>query len=433
MELEGLVPEKLKYSLFARRRFIAIFLATFLGAFNDNLLRSGLVVLIAYSATKGIELPTRPEILVTICSALLIVPLLLFSSIAGPLADKYEKSRLVVFTKIAELFIMTCVFYGFATQNIYLLMCMLFVSGTHTAFYSPVKYSILPEHLSPGELLAGNGFMAGGSYLAVLLGMVTGGLLVEMEHNVIGLTAVGIALVGLAASLFIPPTKPAHPETHINWNIWTATRLMVGHAFDDRTILRAMLCLSWFLLVGSVYMSQFANYAQGVVHANNQVYILFLTLFSIGIAAGSLLCDTLLKGEVSTRHIPLAGLGMSFFTYLMVFTTPAVNPCADCPLMDISAFISVSSHWPMLACMMLAAVCGGIYMVPLYAVLQSRAKARLRSQIMAASNLSDSVFMTTAAVVSAALLLLGFNIPELFLILATLNLGVAYYARQISA
>jgi acyl-[acyl-carrier-protein]-phospholipid O-acyltransferase / long-chain-fatty-acid--[acyl-carrier-protein] ligase len=444
MELEGLELEKLKYSLFTRRRFIAIFLATFLGAFNDNLLRSGLVVLIAYSATKGIELPTRPEILVTICSALLIIPLLLFSSIAGPLADKYEKSRLVVITKVAEVFIMVFVFYGFATHNIYLLMAMLFVSGTHTAFYSPVKYSILPEHLSKAELLAGNGFMAGGSYLAVLLGLVTGGLLVEFDGNVIGFAAVGIALVGLFASLYIPRTVAAHPETHINWNVWKGTRLMVGHAFDDRTIFRTILCLSWFLLVGSVYMSQFANYAQGVVHANNEVYILFLTVFSIGIAIGSLLCDTLLKGEVSTRHIPMAAFGMSVFTYLMVITTALVRACPPCDpvsmmsceaceLMGVSEFMANPQHWPMLACMMLAAVCGGIYMVPLYAVLQSRAKVQLRSQIMAASNLSDSIFMTTAAAVSALLLMFGANIPELFLILATINLGIAYYARQISA
>ncbi len=433
MELDGLHLEKLKYSLFLKRRFVAIFLATFLGAFNDNLLRSGLVVLIAYSASKGITLPTQPEILVTICSALLILPLLLFSSIAGPIADKYEKSRLVMLTKLAEIVIMMVVYYGFATQNIYLLMCMLFVSGTHTAFYSPVKYSILPEHLSPGELLAGNGFMAGGSYLAVLLGMISGGLLVEYEGNLIGKAALLVAAVGLLASAFIPRTQPAHPERQVSCNIWKGARIIITQAWGDAVIVRSILSLSWFLLVGSVYMSQFANYAHGVVQANNEVYILFLTVFSIGIAIGSLLCDTLLKGEISARHTSLAAIGMSLFTYLMVLTTPAIAPCADCEMTGAAAFISSIHHWPLLLCMLLVAICGGIYMVPLYAMLQSRADARFRSCIMAASNLSDAIFMTAAALVSAALLMHGFTIPDLFLILATLNIGMVLYVRKISA
>src|SRR4029077_12508870 len=186
---------------------------TFLGALNDNLLRSGLVVLIAYSASNGIVLPARPEILVTICSALLVMPLLLFSSIAGSLADKFEKSRLVRFAKIAEVGIMVCVFYGFATKNIFLLMAMLFVSGTHTTFYSPIKFSILPDHLQSGELLAGNGFMAGGSYLAVLCGLIVGGLLVELPGNVIGITALCVAAGVLLSSLFILPSHIAHPDT----------------------------------------------------------------------------------------------------------------------------------------------------------------------------------------------------------------------------
>lgn len=429
MELQGLELEKLKYSLFLKRRFLPIFLATFLGGFNDNLLRSGLVVLIAYSVSKGIALPTEPEILVTICSALLVIPLLLFSSIAGPLADKYEKSKLVVFTKLAEVVIMAWVYYGFYTLNIYLLMGMLFISGTHTAFYSPIKYSILPEHLNSGELLAANGFMAGGSYLAILLGMISGGLLVEMPGNVIGTAAVIIAILGLVASLFIPNTKACHPDTHIDFHIWKAARSILTHVMGDTIIFRSILCLSWFLLVGSVYMSQFANYAQSVLHANNEVYILFLTVFSIGIAMGSLACDTLLKGEISSKHAPLAAAGMSMFTYLMVLTTPVATHEG---LIGFNDFLGDYRHWPFLFCMMMAAVCGGVYMVPLYAVLQSRAKAQFRSRIMAASNLSDAIFMTIAALASALLLMVGFDIPDLFLILATINIGVVFYARKIS-
>lgn len=428
--MEGLDAEiedikHLKYGLFKCRRFCPIFVATFLGAFNDNLLRSGLVVLIAYSASNGIELPVRPEILVTICSALLVLPILLFSSIAGPLADKYEKSRLVVYTKIAELLIMMCVFYGFATQNIYLLMCMLFVSGTHTAFYGPIKFSILPDHLKHGELLAANGFMAAGHYLAILGGLIAGGLLVEMDHNMIGLVALVIAVLGLAASFFIPKSSRAHPEIRVSLNILKGTRSIMQNAFYDKTVLRAILGLSWFLLVGSVYMSQFANYAQAVVRADNTVYILFLVVFSVGIALGSTICDTLLKGEISAKYTPIVSSGTALFTFLMVVATPEPQHAG---LLGLEAFLLEPAHWPVLTCMLLVAVCGGIYIVPLYAIVQARTHKQYRSRVMAASSLFDSIFMTVAAVASAILLIIGFEILDLFVILAMLNLVVVWYA-----
>lgn len=421
--------KNLKYSLFSKRRFLPIFLATFLGAFNDNLLRSGLVVLIAYSAIKGIALPVPPEILVTVCSALLVTPMLLFSSLAGSLADRFEKSKLVVCTKVVELGIMGAACYGFATQNIYLLMAILFISGTHTTFYSPIKFSILPDHLQSGELLAGNGFMAGGSYLAIILGLIAGGLLVEMPGNVIGYSAVLIAVIGLLASLFIPPSHIANPNGSLHFNLWKGTKDIVLHVYQDKVALYTILALSWFSLVSTVYMSQFANYAQAVVHANNEVYILFLTLFSIGIAIGSLLCDTLLKGEISPKLTPIAALGTSIFTYLMVFTTPKTTHTG---LLDVVTFISTPHLWPMLGCMLMVAVCGGIYLVPLYALLQARSKAEHRSRVIAASNLSDSIFMTLSALVSALMLLVGFGIQDLFLCVATVNLVVVWYARRLT-
>lgn len=429
MELSALPLENLKYSLFLKRRFLPIFLATFLGAFNDNMLRSGLVVLIAYSATKGIELPTRPEILVTICSALLVVPMLLFSSLAGSLADKCEKSRLVIFTKFAEVAIMGTALYGFATHNIYLLMSLLFISGTHTTFYGPIKFSILPDHLNSKELLAGNGFMAAGSYLAILLGMVTGGILVELPHNAIGQALVSISAIGLFASLFIPASHSDHPDTEIHWNLWHGTKQIVLHACRDKTVVHSILALSWFLLVSSVFISQFANYAEGVVHGNNEVYILFLTVFSLGVAAGSLLCDTLLKGEISIKMLPYAALGVSIFIYTMIATTPQPQD----GLIGFWEFIGNARHWPMLCSMFGVACCGGIYVVPLYAVLQAHTESQYRSRVIAASNLSDAVLVTLAAIISALLLSLGCGILDLFLIVASLNLGVVWYARKVVA
>ena len=429
MELDALHLHNLKYTLFARRRFLPMFLATFLGAFNDNLLRAGIIVMIAYSASHGVALAMRPEILITMCSALLVLPMIVFSSVAGQLADKCEKSRLVMYCKIAELFIMAAAAYGFATQHIALLMVVLFFSGTHTTFYVTIKFSILPQHLRSGELIAGNGFMAGGSYLAILLGMIAGGLLVELPGNAIGNAALGIAFAGFVASLCIPRAEPTHPEVTINFHPWHSSVEIIRQAWQDRALMGAILAISWFMVVGSVFVAQFANYAQGIVQADNQVYILFLTVFSVGVALGSLLCDTLLKGEISGRLLPFAALGISLFTFLMVALTPVATHEG---LLGLQEFLADRPNWLVLGAMLMIALCGGVYMVPLYALLQHRANTQYRSRMIAVSNLSDSLCTMLAAIAAAVLLYAGARVTDLFLVIAILNLGVAWYARKLA-
>ena len=428
MELEGLHLTNLKYRLFANRRFLPMFLATFLGTFNDNLIRAALAVMIAYSTQHNISLSTNPEILVTICSALLVLPMVLFSSIAGELADKYNKAKLVMFTKIAEIFIMSGAAYGFANHNIPLLMGLLFISGTHSTFYLPIKFSILPQHLKQGELLAGNGFIASGSYIAILAGMIAGGLLVEYPDNMVGKVAIAISLLGFVASLFILPAPSSHPETSISFNLWRGSLKIIAHVRRDKVLVRTILSLSWFITVGSIYMGQFANYARGVMQASNEVYILFLTVFSVGLALGSLLCDTILKSQVSAKFTPIAAVGIAIFTALMVYFTPV--PTHN-ELMTWQEFFDVKSHVFVVGSMLMVAVFGGIYIVPLYAILQSRTEASNRSQVIAASNLSDSIAMTIAAIISAILLYCGLKVTDLFIITAFLTLAVAFYVRKI--
>lgn len=417
-----------KYGLFLKRRFLPIFTAQFLGGCNDNLLRSGLVVMIAYASQRGIELPMRSaEVLVTICSALLVMPFILFSFLAGQLADKYEKARLVTITKVIEIGIMSTACYGFAHHNIYLLMTLLFISGTHSTFFGPIKYSILPEHLRPGELLAGNGFISAGTFLGILVGLIAGGLLVAIPGHAIGYTAISLACVGLVASLFIPRTISACPDMKMDFHLISGTVGIVKHACHARSVMYSILGLSWFLMVGSVFMAQFPNYAHTVTHGDNEVYTLFLEVFSIGIALGSMLCDVLLKGEVSPRYSPYALLGVSFFTYLMVFTSP---PPMEGPLLGYREFLLNPHHFPLLLSMLLVAVCGGIYMVPLYALLQTESLQHARSRVIAASNLSDSLMMTVAAIICVILLAFGLSITDLFLVLATLNVIVFLYVRK---
>jgi acyl-[acyl-carrier-protein]-phospholipid O-acyltransferase/long-chain-fatty-acid--[acyl-carrier-protein] ligase len=241
--------------------------------------------------------------------------------------------------------------------------------------------------------------------------------------------ALVIALIGFLASLRIPHAPPSHPDIEVSFHLWRGSRDIILYALKRPKLTRTILSISWFLLIGAVFISQFANYAQSVVHADNQVYILFLTVFSIGVAAGSLLCDSLLKGEISSRFTSAAALGMSLFIVLMVAATPKADHAA---LMSVGEFLSRSENWLMLAAMMLVAVCGGLYMVPLYALLQHQAEAEYRSRVIAASNLSDSLCVTLATLAAALLLYVGAGITDLFLIIAVLNIGVAWYARKLA-
>lgn len=421
----------LKYGLFTKRRFLPLFLAQLMGAFNDNMLRNGLIVMIAFASERGIALPMdKPAVLVTICSALLILPFILFSSLAGQMADKFSKGKLITYTKVAEILIMLCAFYGFYTENVVLLMVLLFFSGMHSTFFGPIKYSILPEHLTEGELLAGNGFISGGTHLGILGGLIAGAIMVEMPGNVIGYATVGVAVAGFIISLFIPRHPPTAPDTHVHYNLWTSTKEMLGFAASTRVLFNSIIGISWFLLLGSVFMTQFANFAKEVVHGDNEVYTAFLTMFSIGIATGAVLADQILKGEVTAKLSPWALLGISIFTLSMIFTTPHV---AHDGLIGIEAFFDSPRYWPLIGSMLMVALCGGIYMVPLYAMLQTHSQSHYRSRVIAASNMIDSIFMTVAAIISAILLHIGLSIPDLFMLLAAANLGVFLYARKLTS
>jgi acyl-[acyl-carrier-protein]-phospholipid O-acyltransferase / long-chain-fatty-acid--[acyl-carrier-protein] ligase len=420
----------LKYGLFKTRRFLPIFLAQFLGAFNDNLLRSGLVVLITYAADYGITLPMdKPAVLVTFASALLVVPFILFSSLAGQVADRFEKAQLVTITKVAEIAIMCGAFYGFYTHNVVLLMVLLFVSGTHSTFFGPIKYSVLPEKVKDGELLAANGFISAGSNIGILLGMVAGALLVELPHNTIGYVAIGVAIAGFVSSLMIPRGHAVSPDTHIHYNLWKSTVEMVQFARSSKALFNSILGLSWFMVVGSVYMAQFPNYAKEIVHADNEVYTAFLAIFSIGTALGAVLADQLLKGEITAKLAPWALVGVSVFTLGMVLTTPYPDHHG---LLNFTQFFGDIDHWPMVACMLLVAVSGGIYIVPLYAMMQTLSESSYRSRVIAASNLIDSLFMTIAAVVCVVLLKYDLRVTDLLLLLAAINLIVYLRARWLT-
>ena len=252
----------------------------------------------------------------------------------------------------------------------------------------------------------------------------------DAPYNLLGITLVTLAICGFAASLSIPPAPSVHPETVVNFNLWRGNMEIIAHAKKDPVLVRIILTLSWFIVVGFVYISQIANYARSVVHADNKVYIVFLSVFSLGMAAGSLICDSLLKGQISTRFTSISAVGVAIFTFLMIgFTNFFVSAPISDELAGVTQFFSNPSHFLIVFPMFMVAACGGICMTPLYAAMQTRTNPKHRSQIIATSNLSDSVAMTIAAIASVAILSSGFGVQELFIAVAIITLAVAFFAR----
>ena len=414
--------------LMKSRRFLPLFLTQFLGSFNDNMFRSALAVLITYQFTAGPISWLTAGVMVALCSTLLVIPFPILSPIAGQLADKYNKARLITWIKISEVIIMSIAAYGFMHDQIYLLMGMLLMTGVHSAFFGPIKYSILSDHLREKELLPGNSLIAGGTYASVLVGLILGGLLIDYDRGGewIGAVLVGASIIGLIASRFILPTTPASPDLVVNHHVIREAVTIIRHVNANRPVMLSILGLSWFLLIAAVFMGQFPTFAKAV-GGDNEVYTLFLILFSLGGAVGSLLCNRLLRGKVSAKLTPVAALLVSLCIVGMVTSSPTATE----PLMGARAFIDYTSHWPMMLSMFGIAVAGGIYIVPLYTLMQAKSDATHRSRTIAARNVINSIFITIAMLISAGLLATGLDVFDLFLIIAALNMLVVVRAAML--
>jgi acyl-[acyl-carrier-protein]-phospholipid O-acyltransferase/long-chain-fatty-acid--[acyl-carrier-protein] ligase len=419
------MPQHTQFALLKTRRFLPLFVTQFLGALNDNLLKNALVILVTYRLAEAAG--QNSQIMATVAAGLFILPFFLLSATAGRVADRFEKSRLVLYIKGAEILFMGIAAFGFRSDDSNLLFVVLFLMGVHSTFFGPIKYGILPEHLAADELLAGNALIEAGTYLAILLGTIAGGLLILAAGGVdaIAWALLLVAIAGFAASLFIPRTAASAPTLRVHLNIFADTLEMLGYARQRRDLFLAILAISWFWLIGATFLSQFPTFAKDVVGADNSVVTLFLTAFTIGIAAGSLVCNRLLKGEVSARFVPLAALGLSLFTFDLFEASRAVAPGAA--LVDVPGFLAHLAGWRILADLVLVAACGGVFIVPLYALLQARTETSHRARIIAANNIWNALFMVAAAVATVALLELGFSVPQVFLTVAILNLGVAIW------
>ncbi|MBL8699909.1 MAG: acyl-[ACP]--phospholipid O-acyltransferase [Alphaproteobacteria bacterium] len=415
--------------LLGARRFAPLFATQFLGAFNDNLLKSALAILVTYrlSAETGIAAPT----LVMLAGALFIAPFFLFSGAAGTLADRLDKGRIARWVKLAEIAIMIIGAAGLYLPSVALLLLALFLLGAHSTVFGPIKYALLPQHLDERELVAGNALIEAGTFLAILLGTILGSSIVLFAGGAlyVGAVGAGAAVAGWAAARLIPPAPPAATGTPPAPRMIADTLDVLRHAFARAELLLPMLAISWFWLVGATFVSGLPVFAKDILHADEHVVTLMLAVFAIGIGAGSLLAERLLHGEVSARHVPIAAGAMALFAIDLAAASAGRAPGPS--LAGVGDFLAATPNWRVLADLAGLAVAGGVFTVPLYALLQHRSEPAHRARIIAANNIVNALAMTIAALAAAALLAGGLSMRELFGLCGAATVVVALAAAWI--
>lgn len=416
-----------QFHLLATRRFLPLFATQALGALNDNVFKNALVVLIIYRIADAAGM--NGQVLVTLAAGIFILPFFLFSATAGQMADKFEKSRMIRWIKAAEVVVMGLGATSFWFADVYLMIFVLFLMGTQSAFFGPVKYSILPDHLDEDELIGANALVEAGTFLAILVGTMAGGLAILGANGteVVSVTVVALACLGLAASFAIPKAPAPDPALKLNPNFLGETLSIIRQAGERRDIFLSIMGISWFWLLGATFLSQFPAFAKDVIGADQTVVTLFLTLFSVGIALGALLCGKVLKGAVSAKYVPFGALGMTLFISDLYLSTDSRTAAAGVDLIGFGAFFEAAHNWRIVLDLVGTSVCGGLFIVPLYAILQTRADQAHRSRTIAANNIMNALFMVIGAIIATLMLGAGFSVPQVFLSLAIGNGVVAVY------
>ena len=411
-----------QFGLLGERRFGPFFGTQFLGAFNDNVFKNALVITIAYEATRD-----DASFLVNVSAGLFILPFFLFSALAGQLADRTEKSVLMRRIKLAEVGIMLLAATGFLLGSVTFLIAVLFLMGTQSAFFGPVKYAILPQHLAEEELVGGNALVESGTFLAILLGTLLGGLLVAGDSRsplAIGGVLVAVAALGWLASRAIPAAPASQPGLRLDWNVPVATWRIVRQAAGNRTVFLSILGISWFWLYGAMFLTQLPVYTREVLGGSETVVTLLLVTFSVGIGVGSLACEKLSGRLVEIGLVPFGSIGLTVFAVDLAFASPSLPPAE---VLSAGEFLRHPGYWRVLVDLAGAALFGGFYIVPLYALVQSRSEPEHRARIIAANNILNALFMVVSALMAIGLLAAGLRVPDLFLVMGLLNAAVAVY------
>ena len=417
-----------QFALLKQRRFAPFFWTQFSGAANDNLFKFAFTVMVTYQLSVS-WLP--PALAGLVIGALFILPFLLFSATSGQLTDKFEKTRVIRFVKNLEVVIMGVAAVGFLATDVNvqvpILLACTFLMGLHSTLFGPVKFAYLPQALSERELTGGNGMVEMGTFVAILLGNIVGGLIVAIPGDgplYVAVSCVLVALLGRVVAQFIPLAPATDPGLKINWNPMTETWRNLKLAHGNIVVFRSMLGISWMWFFGAVFLSQFPSFAKEVMHGNEQVASLLLVVFSVGIATGSLLCEVLSKRHVEIGLVPVGAIGMSVFAIDLYFASRAL-PAA--PVMSLTAFMAQPAHWRVMMDLALLSLFAGLYSVPMYALIQLRSQATHRARIIAANNILNAVFMIVSAILAGALLKADFTIPQIFLFVGLANAVVAFY------
>ncbi|ASK35831.1 MFS transporter [Alcanivorax sp. N3-2A] len=411
------------FSLLAKRRFGPFFFTQFLGAFNDNVFRQALILLIASGVVASVDVNT----LNNLALAMFILPFFLFSALAGQVADKYEKAWLLRKIKFAEIIIMACAGAAFFFNAVYALLALLFLMGLQSTFFGPIKYSIIPQSLFSKELVSGNALVEMGTFLAILLGSISG-VLLKMDAAspaIIAGAVVGLAALGYLCARMIPSAPAADSTLKLNWNLWAETWRIVGHARRIESVWISVLGISWFWFLGAAYTTQLKVYVDDYLLGTDGLYALLLGTFSVGIGLGSFLCEKMSGQRVELGLVPLGSIGLSAFGIDLFFSYAGLPHGVT---MAISNFVVEPAGVRVLIDLLGIGVFGGFYIVPLFAFIQQRADQRYLSRIIAANNILNSLFMVGSAV--AGMLLVGvfdLSVPQFFLVLAVANVAVAIY------
>jgi MFS family permease len=399
-----------QFKLMREKRFLPFFCTQFLGALNDNVFKTALITMAVFHTADLTTL--NGAVLATLLPGIFILPFFLFSATAGQIADKFEKSRLIRFVKLFEVVLMLFAAVGFVLHIFWLLVLALFMMGMHSTLFGPVKYAYLPQHLAEAELVGGNGMVEMGTFVAILLGQIIGAGLGMYQGGELltGLSILSLAILGYFASRQIPNSRAAEPSLKINWNPIAETGRNIAFVWKSQVIWLAIIGISWFWFYGATLLAQFPVFAKEVLHGDESVFILLLAVFSVGVGVGSLLCEKLSKGIVEVGLVPLGAMGMMAFGVDLY--TASAEGIAD---------------WRLLVDIALIGLFGGVYIVPLYALIQSRAQKTHQSRVIAANNIMNALFMVVSAVFAMLIFKLGLNIPQLFLITALMNALVIIY------
>ena len=414
-----------QFELFRERRFMPFFMTQGLGAFNDNIFKNALAAVLVFEGSRLGDFNT--DQVVNLSALLFILPFFLFSALFGQFADKYEKSLQIRRVKLFEVVIMALATLGFWTDSVPLLLFVLFLLGLQSTIFGPIKYGILPQILKPQELVGGNALVEMGTFVAILAGTIAGPQLAGIDVSWpywVGVAGLAVAVTGYLFSLRVPRAEAVAPELDINWNIFSETLRNLRFLNANRVVLNSVLGISWFWFFGATFLVQIPSYSQNVLGGDENLMSGLLALFIVGISTGSLLCEKLSGRQVEIGLVPFGAIGLTLFGLDLYFASPS----APGEAVTLGAFLADGSNWRIVADLMLIGVFGGFYIVPLYALVQSRSAPDHRSRVIAGLNILNALFMVIAALM--AMLILGpagLSIPELFLITAVLNAIVAVY------